>query len=279
MANGKMAVARARTAASLPAWSVASQRVVVLPSRTAAGLTALGLTVVAGACGGPSSQVAKDVSRPGGRGDGGDSLFRGANLGKALARVRGRVGPAAPVTSFKLEAGAITLVAQKGSAPESVVVTKHLDLTHVPAPPTADQPPIALSQLDPAAPERIATAIGRRTGAGLKDIDYFAVDREPGSSTPRWLVYLRQGRGTFAASLSGADVRPASATSAAPAPTAPTTPLAPPPATSTPTTSTPTTPTPPKTASPSPHPMPPNCLRLRPSERRSVPECAKPTRR
>ncbi len=244
----------------------------VLVSRTAAGLTALGLTVVAGACGGPSSQVARDVSRPGGRGDARDSLFRSANLNKALARVRGRVGPGAPVTSIKLEAGALTLVAQKGSAPESIVITKRLVLTHVPAPPAADQPPIPLSQLDPGAPERIAAAIGRRSGAGLKDIDYFAVDREPGTSTPRWLVYLRQGRGTFAADLSGADVKPASDRSTA-VPTTPT------PTATAPAVSTPTAPSKRTAPSAPSQSSPPNCLRLRPSERRSVPECAKPTRR
>jgi hypothetical protein len=249
----------------------------VAPSnRTVAGLTALGLGLGAGlgagACGGPT-QVAKDVSRPGGRGDARDSLFRTNNLRNALALVRRRVGPAGPVTSLKLEAGAITLVVQRRSAPESVVVTKRLALTHVPAPPAAEQPPIALSQIDPAAPERIATAIGQRTGAGLKDVDFFAVDREPGTSTPRWLVYLRRGRGTFAAGLSGADARPVSDSSTATAPTAST------PATSTATSATSTgstSSTTPKPASGGPRRRSPNCLRLPPTERLRIPACARP---
>jgi len=164
--------------------------------------------------------VAKDLSRPAGRGDAKDSLFRAANLREALARVRRRVGPAGSVTSLKLESGAITLVAQTGPVAESVVVTKHLALNRVPAPPSADQPPIPLTQVDPGAPERIAAAVGQRTGAGLKDIDFFAVDREPATSTPRWLVYLHRGRGTFAASLSGADVKPVSDAATSTAPTA-----------------------------------------------------------
>jgi len=248
---------------------------VVHPSRIAACLTALGLAVLLGACGAPSSQVAKDASRPGARGDAKDSLFRAANLRRALERVRPRVGAAGSVAAFKLEAGGVTLVAQRGGASESIAVTKHFDLTQVPAPPATDQPPIPLAQIDPAAPERIAAAITQRTGAGLKDIDYFAVDREPGASTPRWLVYLRGGRGTFAASLSGADVKPASAaTATAPPASAPT---APAPAAA-PTTSPPATSTAPKTASPAPRPRrPPNCLRLRPQERLKVPACAKPT--
>ncbi len=253
---------------------VASSSVVVLPSRTATCLIALGLVPGIAACGAPGSQVAKDASRPEARGDAKDSLFRAANLRRALDRVRPRVGPAAPVASFKLEAGALTLLAQKGPASESIEVTKHLDLTQVPAPPTVDQPPIPLAQIDPAGPERIAAAIAQRTGAGLKDIDFFAVDREPGASTPRWLVYLRRGRGTFAASLSGADLKPVSAaTATAPPASTPTTPTP----TPTPTTSTPATSTAPKTARPPPPGGPPICQRLRPQERLKVPVCANPT--
>ena len=202
-------------------------------SRTLSGLALLGLILAASACGGSTSQGARDVSQTGGRGDAKDSLFRAANLRVALDRVRRRAGPAATVTALKLEAGALTLVVRKGATAESVVVTKRRSLRNVPAPAAADQPPIALAALEAAGPERIAAAIGRRTGTGLRDIDFFALDHEPGVGTPRWLVYLRRGRGTFAASLSGADVEPVSAT-----------PTAPSPQTSPPTT-TPPTPTPP----------------------------------
>jgi hypothetical protein len=249
--------------------------------RTLVGLTALGLLTGAGACGG-APQVAKDVSRPRARGDAKDSLFRTSNLAGALERVRRHAGSASTVTSLRLEAGALTLVVQRRSAPESVVVTKQLDLTAVPAPPAADQPPVALSQIQPDAPERIAAAVRAQAGAGLRDIDFFALDREPGAAAPRWLVYLRSGRGTFAAGLSGDNVKPVKPMSTATTPGAAT-----PPRTTTATSPTTTTTTPraaPTTPAPEGRPptalRPPRaCLRLPAQQRAKTPGCEPPTNR
>ena len=244
------------------------------PSRTVAGLTLLGVALGVGACGSSTPQVARDVSRPGGRGDAKDSLFRAANLRRALERVRRRTGPAGAVTSLKLEAGAVTLLVQKGAAAESVVVTKRLALTHVAAPPGANQPPVPLSKVDAATPERIAAAIGQRTGTSLADIDFFALDHEPGSAVPRWLVYLRRGLGTFAAGLSGADLKAVGATGTT---TTPSPPPAASPTTPSTTTTPSTAPTTPAAPSAGPRRQPPNCLRLSARERSKNPVCAKPT--
>ena len=245
------------------------------PRRTLAGLTALGLLAGAGACGGTTPQVAEDVSPPHARGDAKDSLFRTANLAGALERVRRHAGSASTVTSLRLEAGALTLVVQRRSAAQSVVVTKQLELTAVSAPAGADQPPVPLAQIQPDAPERIAAAIRGRTGAGLRDIDFFALDREPGGAASRWLAYLRGGRGTFAARLSGDDVKPASAMSTSTTPGAATTPAT----TTTSTTSAAPATTAPRATRTTPPRRPPNCLRLPPQQRSKTPGCEKPTNR
>ena len=196
----------------------------------------LAVAIAFAGCG--SDQVAQQASQPGARGDAKDSLFRAANLRRALEIVQRRFGAAATLTSFRLEAGALKADMQ-GAPGTSIVVTKRYRLTSVPTPGEAPSPPVAtLAQIDAAVPERIVAQVSSSTGVGLRGVDYFLVLSAPGTAKPGWAVYLRNGRGSFSADLNGANAKPFATPGAATAPTtaapATTTPAVPP-ASSTPT--------------------------------------------
>jgi hypothetical protein len=166
---------------------------------------------VAGAgCG--SDQVSQQASRPAGRGDAKDSLFRTANLRRALAVLRKHAGPTATLASFRLEAGALTTEIE-GGAGRSVVVSQRLRLTSVPTPGvTPGGATLALTQLDPSAPERIMAQVTPRAGVGLGGVDYFLIAPDPTSAAPGWVVYLRNGKGSYSADLAGGHVKAFTAT-------------------------------------------------------------------
>jgi hypothetical protein len=172
-----------------------------------------------------SSQVSQQASRPTARGDAKDSLFRTSNLRRALDVLRRHVGAGATLSSFRLEAGAITSEIEGGPG-RSVVVSKRFKLTSVPTPGvTPSGASVALAQIDPGAPERIMAQIAAPTGVGLAGVDYFLIAADPSSGQTGWAVYLRNGRGSYAADLSGGQVKAFTATpGAATTPTAPATP-------------------------------------------------------
>lgn len=183
-----------------------------------------------------SDQVSQQASRPTARGDAKDSLFRTANLRRALDVLRRHVGANGTLGSFRLEAGALTSEIM-GAAERSVVVSKRFRLTSVPTPGlTPGGVTVALARIDPSVPERIMNQVTATTGVGLRGVDYFLIAGDPSSAEPGWVVYLRDGRGSYSADLAGGHVKAFTAT-----PGAATTPSAP--ATSTPTAPT-TVPTP-----------------------------------
>jgi hypothetical protein len=194
----------------------------------------LAVAVAAAGCG--SDQVSQEASQPAARGDAKDSLFRARNLRRALDVVRRRFGASATLTSFRLEAGALKAEVV-GGAGTSVVVSKRFRLTSVPTPGvTPSGPDVPLALIDRGAPERIMAQVTSRTGVGLRGVDYFVILAAPGTSTPGWVVYLRNGKGSYSADLSGDHAKPLE-TTPTPTPTTPTTTTTPtvPPAVPTPT--------------------------------------------
>jgi hypothetical protein len=194
-------------------------------------LILLAAAVAPAGCG--SSQVSQQASRPTARGDAKDSLFRTANLRRALGVLRRHVGAGATLASFRLEAGAITSEIVGGPG-RSVVVSERLKLTSVPTPGvTPSGASAALAQIDPSVPERIMAQVSPSTGVGLGGVDYFLIAADPSSGQTGWVVYLRNGRGSYSADLTGGHVKaftatPGAATTptgpgTAPTPTAPTT--------------------------------------------------------
>jgi hypothetical protein len=172
-----------------------------------------------------SDQVSQQASRPAGRGDAKDSLFRTANLRRALDVLRRHVGAGATLASFRLEAGAVTSEIEGGPG-RSVVVSKRFKLTSVPTPGvTPSGASVALARIDPSVPERIMGQVTARTGVGLRGVDYFLIAGDPSTGKTGWAVYLRDGRGSYSADLAGGHVKAFTATSgAATTPTAPATP-------------------------------------------------------
>ena len=202
----------------------------------------LALALAGPGCG--SNDVSRQASPPAARGDAKDSLFRTVNLQKALGVVRRHVGAGVTLNSFRLEAGALNTQIG-GGAGESVVVSNRFKLTSVPTPGVAlAGASVALAQIDPGAPERIAAQVASITGVGLRGVDYFLIAADPSGGRPSWVVYLRRGRGAYGADLAGSHVKAlattagATPTPTAPATTTPTTPTAP---TSVPTPSNPAT--------------------------------------
>jgi hypothetical protein len=183
-----------------------------------------------------SSQVSQQASRPTARGDAKDSLFRTANLRRALDVLRRHAGAGATLASFRLEAGAITSEVE-GGAGRSVVVSKRFKLTSVPTPGVTPTASFSLAQVNPDVPERIMAQVNPQTGVSLGGVDYFLIATDPSTGQPGWVVYLRDGRGSYSADLSGGHVKsvaPSSGAGASSAPTPTPTPTAPTPA-STPT--------------------------------------------
>src|SRR3989442_893072 len=120
----------------------------------------------------PGQQLDPRRAAPG-RGDAKDSLFRTANLRRALDVLRRHVGAGATLASFRLEAGAVTSEIEGGPG-RSVVVSKRFKLTSVPTPGvTPSGASVALARIDPSAPERIVAQVTARTGVGLGGVDYF----------------------------------------------------------------------------------------------------------
>jgi hypothetical protein len=180
-----------------------------------------------------SSQVSQQASRPTARGDAKDSLFRTANLRRALDVLRRHAGPSATLASFRLEAGAITSEVE-GGAGRSVVVSKRFKLTSVPTPGVTPTASFSLAQVDPGVPERIMAQVNPKTGVSLGGVDYFLIATDPSNGQPGWVVYLRDGRGSYSADLAGGHLKSVApligtgspsvpGTPTTPTPTAPTT--------------------------------------------------------
>lgn len=230
--------------------SAALERALGAPSsraRVRAGTVPILIAATLAAAGCGSDQVTREASQPGARGDAKDSLFRAANLRRALAVVRRRFGQNAALASFRLEAGALKAEVQVGAG-TSVVVSKDLRLTSVPTPGVPPAPPlVTLGQIDPGAPARIMSQVAPRAGVGLRGVDYFLIAAVPGSPLAGWELYLRDGKGSFAADLNGANAKPFGASAGATGATT-TTPV--------PTAITPPAPTGPATTTPVPAPAP-----------------------
>jgi hypothetical protein len=197
----------------------------------------LAVALAGAGCG--SDEVSRQASPASGRGDAKDSLLRTANLRRALGVLGRHVGANATVVAFHLEAGALTAEVA-GGAGRSVVVTKGLKLTSVPTPGFTPTSAINLPQIDPGAPERMMAQVSGQSGVGLRGVDYFALANDPSTAKPGWVVYLRQGKGSYSADLSGGSVQ--ATTAAATGPGASASPAA---------TATPATPTAPSSAPPS----------------------------
>ena len=164
-------------------------------------LAACGGTDVAGFDPDEAQQLAKDVS--GGDVSEGDSLFIAANLRRALDTLRGRVGDDA-TADIKIEPASLKVRAQgSGQEAQSVAIGVSGGVFQVALPGVPVDGP-RLSEIDPAAVERVARQVASEAGIGLLEIGYFTT--LTGTKPYTWGVYLEDGR-RWEANLDGSGVK------------------------------------------------------------------------
>jgi hypothetical protein len=167
------------------------------------GAAAVAAALVISACGGTSQQTASDVSQGPGHGADQGSLFRSANLTKALNAMNDQIGANGQVTLFKLEPASIKSEVKKDGKDQTLIINSKFDATKV-AIGAAGSAPFALNAIKAGAPEKIVNALSSK-GVGLKDVDYFVVSDLDGKTS--WLIYTT-GKGRFQAKLDGSGVKP-----------------------------------------------------------------------
>src|SRR3954452_22247491 len=167
------------------------------------GAAAVAAALVMSACGGTSQQTANDVSQGPGHGADEGSLFRSANLTKALDSMKSKIGDSGQVTLFKLEPASIKSEVQKDGKDQTLIINSKFDATQVGIG-AAGSAPFAVNAIKADAPEKIVSALSSK-GVGLKDVDYFVVSDLDGKTS--WLVYTT-GKGRFQAKLDGSGVKP-----------------------------------------------------------------------
>lgn len=167
-------------------------------------VAAMAAAVAAGGCGSSNSQqTANDVSQGPGHGADQGSLYRTANLTKALDAMRKQIGASGQVTTFKLEPASIKSEIQKDGKAQTLIINSKFSPTPV-AIGASVSAPFALNKIHADVPEKIVNALASK-GVTLKDVDYFVVTDLEGHT--RWLVYTTDN-GTFQANFAGGGVKP-----------------------------------------------------------------------
>jgi hypothetical protein len=172
-------------------------------SSLAALIVAAVALVAVGCGGGTSNQTAKDVSQGPGHGADDGSLYRSANLTKALSAMQDKIGADGQVTLFKLEPASIKSEVKKDGKDQTLIINSKFDATQVGIG-AAGSAPFALNAIKADVPEKIVDAL-KSKNVTLKDVDYFVVSDIQGNTG--WLVYTT-GKGRFQAKLDGSDVKP-----------------------------------------------------------------------
>ena len=167
-------------------------------------VAAMAAAVVAGGCGSSNSQqTANDVSQGPGHGADKGSLYRAANLTKALDAMRKQIGANGQVTTFKLEPASIKSEIQKDGKAQTLIINSKFSPTPV-AIGAAVSPPFALNTIRADVPEKIVNGLASK-GVTMKDVNYFVVTKLEGHT--RWLVYTAD-HGNFQANFAGSGVKP-----------------------------------------------------------------------
>src|SRR3954453_21809290 len=166
----------------------------------AAALAAAALVAVG--CGGSSQQTANDVSQGPGHGADDGSLYRSANLTKALDAMKKEIGDGGQVTAFKLEPASIKSEVKKDGKDQTLIINSKFKPTQVGIG-AAVSAPFALKVIKAPVPEKIVESLSSK-GVTLKDVNYFLVSDVQGDTS--WLVYTN-GKGTFQAKLDGSGVK------------------------------------------------------------------------
>lgn len=163
------------------------------------------VALAAAGCGSSKTQeLSRDVVSKPGHGADKDSLFRSANLRKALDALD-KKSNGQKLLLFKIESASLKTMVTDGKSFTNIVVTKEFNATDLGGAGVTTGNPIAISSVSADAPEKIVNALSKK-GITLKDVDYFTVLAQ-GDKTSLELFTL-DNKGIYQANLDGSNVHP-----------------------------------------------------------------------
>jgi hypothetical protein len=167
-----------------------------------------------------SSTVAHSIHRTsaGGSGGGGgvdastvkaadtSSMFRTANLSRAINTIRGHLGGAAPLTDAALYPGYLSITAIKHGTEADVYVDVNgsYNETDTGGDPGSDRP-FPLAKISANTPAAIAHKIATEAHVPTSQLHYMVIERDPISHKIEWLVYTLPGHRVEYFQTSGAN--------------------------------------------------------------------------
>ena len=122
------------------------------------------------------------------------SLFRTANLTRALATVRAHVGAGARIDNFALYPGYLAMTQVRGASEVEVYIDAdgRYSTTNTGGSP-GGLPVFPLSLVSATVPAALAQRIATSGHVAESELGYFVAEVDPVRNTFRWLVYPKQG--------------------------------------------------------------------------------------
>jgi hypothetical protein len=156
-------------------------------------------------CGSSSKtkELSRDVVSQPGHGADKDSLFRSANLAKALEALKSKAGPQ-KLLLFKIESASLKTMVTDGKTATNIIVTKEFNATDIGGVGVTTGDPFAVDAVHADTPEKIVAALAKK-GVTLKDVDYFTVLGN--GATPQMELFTLNNKGIYQANLDGTNVR------------------------------------------------------------------------
>lgn len=181
---------------ALVVWVGAIVGAVAVSSTVADGIHRTGASAGGSAGVDPSSVKAADSV----------SMFRTANLSRALSSARSHVGSGAQLTDAALYPGYLSITAIKHGTEADVYadVNGRYDETDTGGNPGSDRP-FSLAKISAGTPAAIAHKISTEAHVPTSQLHYMVIERDPISHKLQWLVYALPGHKVEYFQTSGAN--------------------------------------------------------------------------
>jgi hypothetical protein len=132
-----------------------------------------------------------------------ESLFRTANMEKALSVARGKLGSNVTIDDFALYPGYLALTGVDGNNEVDLYVDVNGRSTKTVSSGTSSDVGFPLTKIDAAAPAGIAQAIATKADVPQSKLHYMVAESDPISHKFHWLVYTLPGTGVEYFQISG----------------------------------------------------------------------------
>jgi hypothetical protein len=149
-----------------------------------------------------TKELSRDVVSQPGHGADKDSLFRSANLAKALEALKSKAG-SQKLLLFKIESASLKTMVTDGKTATNIIVTKEFNATDIGGVGVTTGDPFAVDAVGSDVPEQIVAALSKK-GVTLKDVDYFTVLGS--GSKPTMELFTLNNKGIYQANLDGSNV-------------------------------------------------------------------------